>query len=131
MESDCYRGPDEPHPGLDHSTESSLPPIPVLRRERATKMISRNAGSFRTWTPNPTAGGFNAAGAWESAAPRAGIPLLIPDLFPGSEGRFLPLTGLPHFAPKVKRVIYLSSQRGPLSNLRTFRLQTPPNEHVR
>jgi hypothetical protein len=45
--------------------------------------------------------------------------LLIPDLFkPGEEGIPQP-TGLPHFAPKAKRIIYLF-QNGAPSQLESF-----------
>ena len=46
--------------------------------------------------------------------------LLIPDLFSGSsDAEEALLTGLPHFAPKAKRVIYLF-QNGAPSQLETF-----------
>ncbi len=44
--------------------------------------------------------------------------LLIPDLFTGKEGEALPV-GLPHFAPKAKRIIYLF-QNGAPSQLESF-----------
>jgi hypothetical protein len=45
--------------------------------------------------------------------------LLIPDLFGGATDEEVIMAGLPHFAPKAKRVIYLfqngaPSQLGPL-----------------
>src|SRR5215217_1140685 len=46
--------------------------------------------------------------------------LLIPDLFSGgAEDEVSALTGLPHFAPKAKRVIYLF-QNGAPSQLESF-----------
>lgn len=44
--------------------------------------------------------------------------LLIPDLFSGSDSG-LPLPGIPHFAPKAKRIIYLF-QNGAPSQLESF-----------
>jgi hypothetical protein len=45
--------------------------------------------------------------------------LLIPDLFSGKAGEEAMLTGLPHFAPKAKRIIYLF-QNGAPSQLDLF-----------
>src|SRR5215203_5690207 len=45
--------------------------------------------------------------------------LLIPDLFSNSETEEGLITGLPHFAPKAKRVIYLF-QNGAPSQLESF-----------
>ncbi len=45
--------------------------------------------------------------------------LLIPDLFSGSKSEEALLTGLPHFAPKAKRIIYLF-QNGAPSQLDLF-----------
>ncbi|MCX6338055.1 MAG: DUF1501 domain-containing protein, partial [Bacteroidetes bacterium] len=45
--------------------------------------------------------------------------LLIPDLFGGSSPEEAIMRGLPHFAPKAKRVIYLF-QNGAPSQLETF-----------
>lgn len=45
--------------------------------------------------------------------------LLIPDLFNGNNNQGSPLTGIPHFAPKAKRIIYLF-QNGAPSQLETF-----------
>jgi hypothetical protein len=45
--------------------------------------------------------------------------LMIPDLFGGGEGEELLATGLPHFAPKAKRIIYLF-QNGAPSQLDLF-----------
>lgn len=45
--------------------------------------------------------------------------LLIPDLFKSSEEGALQATGLPHFAPKAKRIIYLF-QNGAPSQLESF-----------
>src|ERR1700744_3597337 len=45
--------------------------------------------------------------------------LLIPDLFSGGEEKESALTGLPHFAPKAKRIIYLF-QNGAPSQLDLF-----------
>jgi len=45
--------------------------------------------------------------------------LLIPDLFKGNEDGMGQLTGLPHFAPKAKRIIYLF-QNGAPSQLESF-----------
>jgi hypothetical protein len=45
--------------------------------------------------------------------------LLIPDLFSNNDGEGLALTGIPHFAPKAKRIIYLF-QNGAPSQLETF-----------
>ncbi len=45
--------------------------------------------------------------------------LLIPDLFSGSARSDLPGVGLPHFAPKAKRIIYLF-QNGAPSQLESF-----------
>jgi len=44
--------------------------------------------------------------------------LLIPDLFTGKDDMGLPV-GLPHFAPKAKRIIYLF-QNGAPSQLESF-----------
>ena len=33
--------------------------------------------------------------------------LLIKDLFSGKSAESIPITGLPHFTPKAKRIIYL------------------------
>ena len=45
--------------------------------------------------------------------------LLIPDLFGGGSEEELAMTGLPHFAPKAKRIIYLF-QNGAPSQLDLF-----------
>ena len=45
--------------------------------------------------------------------------LLIPDLFSSSSPEEAIMQGLPHFAPKAKRVIYLF-QNGAPSQLETF-----------
>ena len=45
--------------------------------------------------------------------------LLIPDLFKSSDDGLSQLTGLPHFAPKAKRIIYLF-QNGAPSQLESF-----------
>src|SRR6266487_5613781 len=45
--------------------------------------------------------------------------LLIPDLFSGSKDENSVLSGIPHFAPKAKRVIYLF-QNGAPSQLESF-----------
>ena len=45
--------------------------------------------------------------------------LLIPDLFGGGSEEELVMTGLPHFAPKAKRIIYLF-QNGAPSQLDLF-----------
>jgi hypothetical protein len=45
--------------------------------------------------------------------------LLIPDLFSGSDEETLPVTGMPDFAPRAKRIIYLF-QNGAPSQLETF-----------
>jgi hypothetical protein len=45
--------------------------------------------------------------------------LLIPDLFSKNDDEGLALTGIPHFAPKAKRIIYLF-QNGAPSQLETF-----------
>ena len=45
--------------------------------------------------------------------------LLIPDLFKGGEDGMSQLAGLPHFAPKAKRIIYLF-QNGAPSQLESF-----------
>jgi hypothetical protein len=45
--------------------------------------------------------------------------LLIPDLFESHVDDALPVTGLPHFAPKAKRIIYLF-QNGAPSQLESF-----------
>src|SRR6187455_1292308 len=45
--------------------------------------------------------------------------LLIPDLFGGGSEEELAMTGLPHFAPKAKRIIYLF-QNGAPSQLDSF-----------
>ena len=45
--------------------------------------------------------------------------LLIPDLFSGEDEEEMLLTGLPHFAPKAKRIIYLF-QNGAPSQLDLF-----------
>lgn len=45
--------------------------------------------------------------------------LLIPDLFSSSAEGALAQTGLPHFAPKAKRIIYLH-QNGAPSQLESF-----------
>jgi hypothetical protein len=45
--------------------------------------------------------------------------LLIPDLFSGSDEEILPVTGMPDFAPRAKRIIYLF-QNGAPSQLETF-----------
>src|ERR1700726_2056350 len=47
--------------------------------------------------------------------------LLIPDLFSGSEEEST-VIGLPHFAPKAKRIIYLF-QNGAPSQLESFNYQ--------
>src|ERR1700741_4704676 len=39
--------------------------------------------------------------------------LLIPDLFKSGEDEIPQLTGLPHFAPKAKRIIYLFQNGAP------------------
>ena len=45
--------------------------------------------------------------------------LLIPDLFGGGSEEEMIMTGLPHFAPKAKRIIYLF-QNGAPSQLDLF-----------
>ncbi|MEJ1237858.1 DUF1501 domain-containing protein [Chryseolinea sp. T2] len=45
--------------------------------------------------------------------------LLIPDLFKGDDDGFSQLAGLPHFAPRAKRIIYLF-QNGAPSQLESF-----------
>jgi hypothetical protein len=45
--------------------------------------------------------------------------LLIPDLFSSSSDESMPMVGLPHFAPKAKRIIYLH-QNGAPSQLESF-----------
>jgi hypothetical protein len=41
--------------------------------------------------------------------------LLIPDLFGGGSEEELAMTGLPHFAPRAKRIIYLFQNGARLS----------------
>ena len=53
--------------------------------------------------------------------------LLIPDLFGGSSEEELAVTGLPHFAPKAKRIIYLF-QNGAPSQLDLFDYKPKLNE---
>jgi hypothetical protein len=53
--------------------------------------------------------------------------LLIPDLFDGSNEEELAMTGLPHFAPRAKRIIYLF-QNGAPSQLDLFDYKPKLNE---
>ena len=53
--------------------------------------------------------------------------LLIPDLFSGSSEEEMMMTGLPHFAPKAKRIIYLF-QNGAPSQLDLFDYKPMLNE---
>ena len=53
--------------------------------------------------------------------------LLIPDLFGGSSEEDLAVTGLPHFAPRAKRIIYLF-QNGAPSQLDLFDYKPKLNE---
>ena len=53
--------------------------------------------------------------------------LLIPDLFGGGTEEDLPMTGLPHFAPRAKRIIYLF-QNGAPSQLDLFDYKPKLNE---